>query len=455
MKNKKWFYALMFILLVSNVSACALSPEPLPSPLPTVLPTPEPSPTMPHMEALDPTGCEVHLWHSLSAEKEAVLLAIASEFQISNPYGVRLRIEYHSPLHKEVWAAIAAGTPPDLVITSCDQVAEYARANAVIPLTEYLDNTPYGLSQEEREDLWPIALESSCRSTQAEHPLGLFFDAHAVVMFYNATWLKKLKADAPPQTWEEFRERCNAARDKKSATWGYAYAADGPVVVNWISSLGEALIDPRSGEALLDSPQAVAALSVLRDLLQDGCAYCAFDPDTVQADFAAEKVLFAFGSTADLSQYAQAILNPKTKKLKFTWSIAPVPYLTEEPLVTVQGSMLSILRTTPQQQLAAWLFLKWFLQRENDVQWARSCGALPLHKSSLEVPEMKDYLAQSPQYELACQLMAYAQAEPAVPKWQEIRELLVQAATMVCQGKADPAEALAAADVAADNLLAR
>ncbi|MBC7261432.1 MAG: extracellular solute-binding protein, partial [Chloroflexi bacterium] len=335
------------------------------------------------------------------------------------------------------------------------QVVEYARAGLVVTLTEYLSNTQYGLTQEEQEDLWPIALESGCRLAKTEQPMGLFFDAHAVVMFYNATWLKKLKADAPPQTWEEFREQCNAARDKKNATWGYAYATDGLMVFNWLSSLGKPLVDPRSEEALLDSSQAVAALSVLKDLIQDGCAYCTFDRDATREDFAAEKVLFVFGSTEDLPKYAQAILNPKTKKPKFTWSVAPMPHLTEEPLVSVQGSTMSILRTTPRQQLAAWLFIKWFLQQENDVQWALAYGALPLHKSSLENQEMKDYFAQNPQYELACQWMAYAQAEPAIPKWREIRELLVHAATMVCQGQAEPAEALAAADVAADNLLAR
>lgn len=455
MKIKQRFHVLIVILLLSHANACALSPEPLPSPLPTVLPTPKPSRTPSGVEALDPTGCEVHLWHSFSAEKEAALLALASEFQRSNPYSIRLRVEYHSPLHKEVWVSIAAGTPPDIVITSCDQVAEYAGANAVVSLTEYISNTQYGLSQEEQEDLWPIALEGGCRSAQTDQGLGLFFDINAVVMFYNASWLKRLKADAPPQDWEDFRKLCNAARDKKNATWGYAYAGEGLVLVNWIAGLGGVLVDPRSGEARLDGPEAIAALSVLRGLMQDGCAYCTFDIDAAREDFAAEKILFIFGSTENMPKYAQAILNPKTKKPKFTWSIAPMPHLTEEPLVSMRGSTMSILRTTPQQQLAAWLFLKWFLQRENDVQWALSCGALPLHKSSLGVPEMKDYFAQNPQYELACQWMAYAQTEPSVPKWADVRELLVNATTMICQGQAEPAEALAAADSAADNLLAR
>lgn len=456
--KKKWFSRLVSVLLISGAGACALSPfspEPLPSPLPTVLPTIESSPTTPPIEALDPSDCEVHLWHSFTAERETTLLALASTFQISNTYGIRLRVEFHRPLHKEVQAAIAAGTPPDIVIASCDQVAEYAQADAIIPLTEYLANARYGLSEAEQADLWPIVLERGCLSISTKQPLGLFFDSNAIVMYYNAKWLKKLNAENPPQTWDEFRKLCNAARDKKSATWGYAYAATGPVLVNWIAGLGGTLIDPGSGEALLDSSPAISAISVLRDLVQDGCAYCVSEPDAILADFAAEKVLFAFGSTSDLPKYTQAMWDPKTKKAKFTWGIAPMPYLTDEPPVDVQGSTMSILRTTPQQQLAAWLFLKWFLQQENDVQWALSCGSLPLRKSSQEVVEMKSYFEQNPQYGVACQLMAYAHSEPAVPKWQDIRELLVNTAIAICQSQADPTEALAAADIAADNLLAR
>jgi ABC-type glycerol-3-phosphate transport system substrate-binding protein len=226
-------------------------------------------------------------------------------------------------------------------------------------------------------------------------------------------------------------------------------------LINWISSLGGVLFDSPDGQVTLDDPQAVAALGVLRDLLQDGCAYCSSAPGADRADFAAEKVLFTFGSTADLPQYVEAIYNPKTNKNKFAWDIAPMPGLQSEPVVTVRGPVMSMLHTTPRQQLAAWLFLKWFLQRENDVQWALETGALPLHRSSTETPEMQAYLEQNPQYKTVGGLLALAATEPAIPRWQEIRALLVNAAEAVCLGQAEPADALAAADTAADGLLAR
>jgi multiple sugar transport system substrate-binding protein len=415
------------------------------------------------MEALDPTGCELHLWHAFTGQKEATLLDLAAKFETDNPYGIRLRVEYHSPLHQEVLTAISAGTPPDIIIAPCDQIAEYAALNAVAPLTPYVENAKYGL-EAEQADLWPIVL-SGCAGTQPKGSLGLSFDLQAAVMFYNAAWLKTLKAAAPPQNWQDFRKLCNAARDKKAATWGYAHPAqnagwstdntDGLTLINWISGSGAVLFDPRDGQVTLDDPQAVAALGVLRDLLEDGCAYCSSEPGANRADFVAEKVLFTFGSTAEVPQYTEAIYNTKTRKMKFAWGIAPMPGLQSEPIVSVQGSVMSVLHTTPRQQLAAWLFLKWFVQPENDVQWALQTGALSMCKSSTETPEMQAYLEQNPQYETACGLLAFAATEPAIPRWQEIRALLVNAGEAVCLGQAEPTDALAAADTLADGLLAR
>jgi multiple sugar transport system substrate-binding protein len=455
----------MVVLLLVGAFACALEPEPLPSPPPTVLPTVQPSPTTLPVDALDPSGRELHLWHAFTGQKEAALLELAARFAADNPYGIGLRVEYHSPLHQEVLTAISAGTPPDIVIAPCDQVAEYAALNAVAPLTPYVESAKHGLKSEQA-DLWPIVL-SGCVGTQNGGSLGLSFDLQAAVMFYNAAWLDRLQATAP-QNWTDFRKLCNAARDKKAATWGYAHPAhpaqsagrstdpaDGLTLINWISSVGGVLFDPRARQVTLDDPQAVAALGVLRDLLQDDCAYCSSEAGADRADFAAEKVLFTFGSTADLPKYTEAIYDTKTKKEKFAWDIAPMPGQQSEPIVNVEGSVMTILQTTPRQQLAAWLFLKWFVGQENDGQWALETGALPMHKSSAETPEMEAYLEQNPQYKTACGLLAFAATEPAIPEWQEIRALLVSAAEAVCLGQADPADALAAADTAADGLRAR
>ena len=143
-------------------------------------------------------------------------------------------------------------------------------------------------------------------------------------MFYNADWLEQLEYDAPPQGWDEFSDMCTAARDSKAGLWGYAYEADGAVLVNWISGLGGTLIDHNSGQAALDCPEATAALSLLQGLIKEESAYCISESGADCADFAAGKTLFTFGSTADLAEYAASEEGTENLRLKghTSWQIS-------------------------------------------------------------------------------------------------------------------------------------
>ncbi len=434
-------------------SACSSSQTPVPSPLP-ILPTSTASATKTPPREPDPAESEIHIWHSLTGERELALRRLAASFAATNPQLIRTRVEYHSDLRAEVLTAFSAGTPPDVVIASCDQMAFLAEAGSVAPLAQYLDGGTYGLTLTQQSDLWPIAI-GGCLDPDSGQPLGLFFDPQAQVMFYNASWLKKLKIESPPENWEEFRTLCNAARDKKAGTWGYEFDGDGFEVSNWIAGLGGSLLDDASHEFTLDSSQARAALSVLDDLRRDGCLAYSQEEGADRLGFGSEKILFTFDSSAELASYARAALNPRTEKPRFTWDVAPLPYGTGEPVVLVQGLTMGILRTSPRQQLASWLFVHWFSDPENDIAWVLATGALPLHRSTLEAEGMASYLEQNPQFRTVSQMMAYAQTDPAVAEIPAIHELLSTAAVAVCLGEAVPDDALLAADTAADEIHAR
>jgi len=439
--------ATALMLLASGACSAAPALAPLPTILPTALPAIEPTLTPVDIEALDPTECKLHLWHSLADEEETELRRLAAQFAADNPYDIQLRVEFHSPLRKEVLAAMDAGTPPDIIIARRGEVADYALAGAVVPLTRYIHSAKYGLSSLEQADQWPIILKAAHLSGSDDEPLGLLFNHHAVVMFYNVDWLDRLEFDEPPQNWEDFAEMCSAATDKKTDLWGYAFHADGGVLVNWIWGLGGVVIDHRNKQAALSDPEAIAALSLLQGFVKDGCADCTSESAADRESFGVGRTLFTFDSTRHLPEYTEAIVGG------FEWSVAPMPHLTDEPIVNVEGSVVSILRTTPRQQLAAWLFVKWLSGPRSDLQWALATGALPMHRSSKYAPEMEAYFEQNPQYETACQLLTYAHLEPAVPKWPGVRALLADAAKAVCMESTSPRDVLAAADTAADYLL--
>jgi multiple sugar transport system substrate-binding protein len=112
-----------------------------------------------------------------------------------------------------------------------------------------------------------------------------------------------------------------------------------------------------------------------------------------------------------------------------------------------------VFKTTPEKQLASWLFIRWFTQPENTARWAMVANYFPVRQSSIDLPEMTEYLAANPVYEKAFELLVYGKAEPAVAAWSQIRGVINNATVAVING-ADPKTTLDAAVQEANQLLA-
>jgi multiple sugar transport system substrate-binding protein len=440
---------LALCLLTLAVSfACAAQPatESFPTPRSTVLPAASPVPATPSLDSLDPTSADIYLWHSFVGTKEKLLQQLVADFEVGNPQHIHVILEYHGRLDDEVHTAISVGTPPDIVVSSCEQVAQYAAMDAIVPLDVYLPHPHYGLSQTLQSDLSPVVLQSAWARGHPGKPLGVLFDASAVVMYYNADWLARIESDEPPRNLEQFRSACSIARDRKNGLWGAVHIADGTIASNWILALGGSVVESATGRPQLNSAEAVTYLTLIRDQIEEGSADGAATAGGSLSSFASQKTLFTFGTTSDLAAYSQAIL---AKQSKFSWGVAPVPHNGADPLVLVQGSMMSIMRANPHQQLAAWLFMRWFLQPQNDLRWAQQTGSLLLFRSNQQAPETKGLMVNNPQYAAACSLIQYAQTTPAVPYWSSLAKLLGEAVDAVYREGEDPRSVLIAADLAA------
>jgi maltose-binding protein MalE len=101
-----------------------------------------------------------------------------------------------------------------------------------------------------------------------------------------------------------------------------------------------------------------------------------------------------------------------------------------------------VLRSTPEKQLAAWLFARWFASSPQTLAWASSTGQLPLRASSAR--RLKQQSAEDPAYVAALDLLPFGHANPLVPYWPDVAEAATQAVLGVTAGDA-PAAAQAQA----------
>ena len=90
-------------------------------------------------------------------------------------------------------------------------------------------------------------------------------------------------------------------------------------------------------------------------------------------------------------------------------------------------------RSTPEQQLAAWLVIKWLLYPPNQAQWVSELGTYPTRQSTLNY--LDENAAQNPQWAQALSLLPVARSEPSLVSWSEMRWALNDAMAQLIDSK--------------------
>jgi ABC-type glycerol-3-phosphate transport system substrate-binding protein len=104
----------------------------------------------------------------------------------------------------------------------------------------------------------------------------------------------------------------------------------------------------------------------------------------------------------------------------------------DEPVVNVYGASVAVCRTSPQQQLAAWLFLKWLTEPAQQARWVRASNYFPVRKSTAAA--LDEYFAKNPPYRAAYELLEYGKSEPSMAGYQQVRRLIQEAMVEVMEG---------------------
>ena len=100
-----------------------------------------------------------------------------------------------------------------------------------------------------------------------------------------------------------------------------------------------------------------------------------------------------------------------------------------QPAINAYGPSLFVLESTPEEQLASWIFLKWLLEPENQARLVQATGGFPLRESVL------DYIDQNqpplPHWYEAVELLPDAQPEPNFQSWGSVRWAVSDIATQL------------------------
>jgi len=388
------------------------------------------------LAGVDPRGQTVVWWHNHSGSREEKLLVLLEQFA-GNECGITIEAQNqgrYDDIRDKVNASIASGeVPAALLVGYQNDQGNYQINDSLVDLNVYMDDSTWGLSAEEKADFYPVYLNQSIHPLFDNQRLGFPPNRSMEVMYYNQTWLEELGFAGPPTTPDEFKAMaCAAAAANGDGTGGFILADDASAMAAWTYAFGGDVLTEDGTAYNYNGQATVDAMTFLKGMEDEGCAYF-FTDGYPNPQFAARKALFTMGSSSGIPFYAIDVNNIATenKKDPDAWGVSAIPHTTADPVQNIYGGDVMIAVTTPEQELAAWIFVKWFTSPEIQAQWDVISGYFPTRAST------EKYLpddVRTPQWKQAIALVPFSYYEPQLISYNAARAAVTNAFNAMMQG---------------------
>lgn len=459
------FLVTMLVLLAFVAAACAPAATPVPTEAPVVE---EPEPEVEPTEAL-PTeapvveaplaGVMVQFWHVYSDAPGEGLQALVDEFNATNTYGITveaLNQGNYNDVADKFNAGIQSGDLPDVVMAYTNTLTDWHSVDSILDLNTYINDPEYGLTAEQMEDLYPHlkVAGSTADGAWVAYPMT----QSANVLVYNFTWGEELGFANPPTTAAELKEVVCAAA-AANAEKGGDFAGTGglvyyPNATNWLHFLyafGGTEINEAGDAYDFTSQAAIDATMYLMDLKNSGCLFQTESyPNPEQAQ---RKAIITMSSTAGAPYYAAAF--EEAGNLTDVWGWLPAFGPDGKQAVDAFQQMLGVVPSTPEEELASWLFVKWLTSPEIQARWIQISGYYGTQYSTEAL--LADYATENPVWASGVALAAIGPSEPQTfAAWSSVRNAVSDAAAELFNAtdQAQVEEILQRLTVTANDLVA-
>jgi sn-glycerol 3-phosphate transport system substrate-binding protein len=354
---------------------------------------------------------ELSFQHSMNGPLGEAVTAMVEKYNSSQEEIVIREVfagTYDEGLQK-ILAQLAAGDSPDIAQLEVALVARVAESGQLLDLAPRLQGENSALY----EDLWPVFREQIEREDGAIYALP--FNNSNPVLYYNPELLEEAGVE-PPKTYAEFPEiarRINEATGASAVAFeAFPWVLEGTV---W-SNGGEVIED---GALALNQPNAAEAVQTWTEMIQENTATVVRSLDEAQQNFATGNLAMMFGSVATYFFLEEGV--------DFDFGVAPLPYF-DEPVVPVGGAALVIFNGIPEErQEAAWDFLTWLTEPEQQFDWVRMTNYVPVRQSATELPAFQEYLSEHPDRRVGIEQLPYARPRPSLPGYPEATPEIIEA----------------------------
>ncbi len=411
------------------------------------------------VDALDDVTAPVtvELWHAMTAENDTTLQALARDYNASQDR-VQVRLVFQGTYDEtadKYLAALRGGQLPAIVQLEETRLQMAIDSGGFLPAQACVEAAGYDLS----DHLEPVLDAFTVEDVLWPMP----FNTSTPILYYNTTAFERagLDVDTPPRTFDEMRSFSEQIVSSGAARSGFSLELSAWYVEQWLAKANETLLDNDNGrtaratEVRLDTPEALAIFEFVVDMINDGLATSVgrnvSGIDSLLALASGDAAMTIETSAALGSVYA--VLD-EGQFPDVGVGVGPMPG-PDEGGVLVGGAALYLVErgASSEQKAAAWDFVRWLNEPEQQARWHAGTGYIPIRKSSVDLPAVADLWAERPGFRVSYDQLVGSTADfggPVVGPYRDVREAIVTAMErMVLQGVA-PADALATAKQEAD-----
>ena len=394
------------------------------------------------------SGTTITFWHVYGEgdPRNDTITGIVEEFNATNEYGITVEAYdqgQHSDIQDKVNAGLTSGDLPNIAVAYTSSFLDWASVDAVVDMNQYIEDAEIGMTQEELDAIYPGIFADGIAPTGERLAWPMSHSAN--VMTYNYTWAQELGFDAAPTNAAELKEQlcaaaaANAADDNpdNDGTGGMVWYPSASNYLSLAYAFGANELN-EDGTAYDFTDQAfIDAAMYINDLKAEGCT---FETESYPNPEQAQRLaLVTLSSTAGLPYYTAAFEDVGNED---EWGFLPFLGPDGNQATDFFTQSVGILTATPDQDRAAWIFIKFFTNAENQAKWIEASGYLPTQTTT--EPLLVDYVASEPKYQSALDLAALGVAEPQTfPAWSSVRGAVDNASALMYDPALDEAGVLA------------
>jgi len=357
---------------------------------------------------------------------------LVEPFMAANP---NIEIKYEAldwdTTNQKLNVVLTGGTPPDVVTIDMTWLPKLAALGAYSDLMALSGGKLNGVAW--ADAYTPGALEAITFDNKI---VAALYDFDTYALYYRADLFQQ-KGLQVPKTWDELM--AVAKQLHEGDKYYYEFDADTFHGSQWIYENGGSLMSADNKTVVFNSPEAVQGIEFDASLLKEGVAinWTTDQGERIQGVKDGRIAMFSDGP------YYMGIMKSAAPEMAGQWRVALHPY-GKQPGSYLGGTGLMIPASSKNKE-AAWKFIEYAMQVQNQINVYKLAGAAPALTAALESPEVNvedPYFGGEKAFAVFLETMKTAHHFPYVRQWTDIDAAFTNAMQQIALGQKSVQDAL-------------